>query len=287
VVTQSGPFEIDANIKSAAGISDAEVYWTTDTTAGYSAITMNEVSPDSFTASIPSQQNGTEVFYYINVSSNDGRIVNKPLTAPAGYYHFKIEIVPVELISFYGSLDNNAVRLTWSTATEKNNRGFEVRRAKVSSQESDDSRWDQIGFVEGNGTTTLTHTYSFTDNLTDKNISSSYYYRLKQLDYDGSYEYSKEIEVSISAPFELSLEQNYPNPFNPVTTIKYAIPKNDFVSLRVYSILGENIAALVNEEKTAGSYSVKFDGSNLPAGVYLYRLETGSISAVKKFILVK
>jgi hypothetical protein len=178
--------------------------------------------------------------------------------------------------------------LNWSTATETNNSGFEVQRLqnyKIAKLQN----WQRIGFVEGNGTTTLTHSYSYTD----KNLSpGKYYYRLKQIDFDGSYEYSKEVEVNVTAPTKFSLEQNYPNPFNPVTTIKYSVPEvgisfMKFISLKIYNALGEEVATLINEEKPAGSYTVKFDGSNLPSGVYIYRLTAGSYSAAKKLILLK
>ncbi|HSD62726.1 MAG TPA: T9SS type A sorting domain-containing protein, partial [Ignavibacteriaceae bacterium] len=286
IVTETGPYEINANIKSAAGISDAEVYWTTDTTAGYSAIQMTEIVPDSFTASIPDQINGTEVFYYISASSNDGRNISEPITAPAGYYHFKVEAVPVELISFNGTLDNNIVKLNWLTATETNNKGFEIERMDGSSQNSP-GIWKAVGFVHGNGTTTLAHSYSFSDNLQKNVIEGKYHYRLKQVNYDGSFEYSSEIAVVITEQLQFSLAQNYPNPFNPATIINYQISDKNFVSLKVFNIIGEEISVLVNEEKPKGRYSVEFNGSNIPAGVYLYKLTAGNNIAVKKLMLLK
>lgn len=285
-VTEAGPYEIDANVESAAGISDAEVYWTTDTTAGYQSIPMTEVTPDSFIAFIPEQTLGTEIFYYLNASSVDGRNVNKPLTAPAGYYHFRFDIVPVELVSFGAVEEKDGIMLNWVTATETNDKGFEVEKQIAGGIGLGESRdiWKKIGFVEGNGTSTIGYSYSFTD----KNVvHGKYKYRLKQIDFDGSYKYSKEVEVSVNASLEFSLEQNYPNPFNPVTIINYQLPINNFVSLKVYDTLGEEVTILVNEKKPAGSYEVKFDGSNLPSGVYIYRLTAGNYSASKKLILLK
>jgi hypothetical protein len=195
---------------------------------------------------------------------------------------------PVELVSFSAETDGRAVVLNWETATEENNRGFEVQRLqnyKIAKLQN----WERIGFVKGNGTTTITHSYSYTD----KNVSpGKYYYRLKQIDFDGSFEYSKVVEVNITASTKFSLKQNYPNPFNPVTTIKYSIPNvgtsfMKFVQLKVYNTLGEEVETLVNEEKPAGSYTVKFDASNLPSGVYIYRLTAGNYSAVKKLVLLK
>ena len=96
-----------------------------------------------------------------------------------------------------------------------------------------------------------------------------YEYRLKQIDFDGSYNYSTEVEVEVTAPKKFSLEQNYPNPFNPVTNIDYQIPVKGFVTLKIFNILGEKVVELVNEEMSAGNYEVKFDGSRLPSGVYI------------------
>ena len=161
IVNVAGPYEIDANIKSAAGISNAEVYWTTDTTAGYSIIQLNEVSPDSFVAFIPEVPGGTEIFYYLNATSNDGREVSKPLTAPAGFYHFKVdESVPVELLSFIAEKGEDRILLRWKTGTETNNKGFEIQRSENRDQSAvGGSEWKIIGYVEGNGTTTESHNY--------------------------------------------------------------------------------------------------------------------------------
>jgi photosystem II stability/assembly factor-like uncharacterized protein len=139
---------------------------------------------------------------------------------------------PVEFVSFFAETNGNEVVLKWQTATETNNRGFDIERKadspleekshlKADRQYAVSNDWEKIGFLQGNGTTTIMHSYSYTDN----NISSGkYFYRLKQLDFDGSFEYSNEVEVNITAPTVFSLEQNYPNPFNSVTTIKYSIP---------------------------------------------------------------
>jgi acyl-homoserine lactone acylase PvdQ len=186
--------------------------------------------------------------------------------------------VAVELASFSGNCVNQAVTLSWITATETNNQGFEVQRSRNGKD------FAVIGFVEGNGTTTRTQTYSYTD----KNLSSGkYYYQLKQIDFDGSYEYSDVVEVTVNVPTVFSLEQNYPNPFNPSTTIKYSIPEKSIVTLKVYDILGAEIETLINEEKPAGNYELKSNAANLPSGVYFYQLEAGGYMAVKKMILLK
>ncbi len=197
-------------------------------------------------------------------------------------------VIPAEIISFNGSfVDENNVELKWSTASELNNRGFDVERG----QRSEESEWVKIGYVAGSGTTTEPKTYSFTD----ENVSSGIYkYRLKQIDFDGSFKYSKEIEVEVNfVPERYTLEQNYPNPFNPTTKIKFAIPdvtssvKLSKVILKVYDIIGREIATLVNEDKLPGVYEIEFDASSFSSGIYLYKMQAGTFIQTKKMILTK
>jgi photosystem II stability/assembly factor-like uncharacterized protein len=186
--------------------------------------------------------------------------------------------LPVELNSFNASVEGKNVNLNWSTATEINNRGFEVQR-KGSAGE-----FVSVGFVKGHGTTQEKHEYTFTD----KNLESgSYFYRLKQIDMNGVFEFSKIVEVEIRVPNKFELSQNYPNPFNPTTKISYEIAKETVVSLKVYDIIGNEIATLVNDTKPAGAYEVIFDASNLSNGVYLYKIQAGNFTATKKLILMK
>jgi hypothetical protein len=186
-------------------------------------------------------------------------------------------IIPVELVSFTSSVIGNDVQLTWMTASETNNMGFEVERLSGSS-------WDKLGFVNGNGTTTETRSYSFAD----KNVNAgTYSYRLKQIDFDGTFEYSNVIEVDVSSPQQFELSQNYPNPFNPATTISFSIPQSSFVTLKVYDIIGNEIATLVNENKAAGRYEINFDASNQSSGVYLYSITAGNYNEVRKMTLIK
>jgi hypothetical protein len=187
------------------------------------------------------------------------------------------EYVPVELISFKGSAIGNEVTLNWITATELNNLGFEV-------QTRTGGEYQTIGFVEGNGTTTESQSYSFTD----KNIENgTYYYRLKQIDFDGTFEYSNEITIEVDIPVNYFLSQNYPNPFNPTTTIKYSLAKEGLVTLRVFDLLGKEVTTLVNEHQQAGTFNANFDGSDLASGVYYYQLKSGDYSDVKKLMLTK
>jgi hypothetical protein len=205
--------------------------------------------------------------------------------------------IPVELISFTSEVEEDVVTLFWQTATETNNSGFEVERSQLSKVKSQ-TDWERIGFVEGKGTTTEIQSYSFTD----KPEPGIYKYRLKQIDFDGSFEYSQEIEAEAKAPNVFSLEQNFPNPFNPSTTIRYSIPnviasgakQSQMVTLKVYDILGNEVATLVNEEQTAGTYEVEFNTSssfrlvrNLTSGIYFYQLKAGSFIETKKMIFLK
>ena len=192
-------------------------------------------------------------------------------------------VVPVELVSFTSNTNGNKVNLNWSTATEINNSGFEIERSVIS-KEARNPDWKKVGFVNGNGTTTEVKSYSFADN----NLSSGkYLYRLKQIDFDGTFEYSNEVEVIVTVPEKFELSQNYPNPFNPTTTIKYSIPKEGLVTLKIYNIIGEEVVTLVNENKQVGNYSVSFSAIDLSSGIYLYKLSAGSFVETRKMLLLK
>jgi len=191
--------------------------------------------------------------------------------------------LPVELSSFSASLVNNGVRLNWRTETEVNNYGFEVER-KVSSKQSAVGNWAKIGFVEGHGNSNSPKEYLFIDN---EATSGKYAYKLKQIDNDGTFEYSKIIEIDVDAPLEFELSQNYPNPFNPSTTIKYSLPFTSKVKLSVFNILGEEVHILINETKDAGIYTINFDALLFNSGIYFYKLETRNFLKVKKMSLIR
>ena len=201
-----------------------------------------------------------------------------------GIYRTAGRTVPVELVSFAADVDNNNVLLSWITASEINNQGFDVERKVIDNRSSVISEWEKIGFVTGLGTTTEDKFYSFAD---ENLIPGTYQYRLKQIDFDGSFEYSNVIEVEIETPSEFYLSQNYPNPFNPTTTISYSIKDAGNVQLKIYDVLGYEVATLVNEQKPAGNYSIEFDASKLPSGIYFYQLKTGGFIEIKKMILLK
>jgi hypothetical protein len=188
-------------------------------------------------------------------------------------------VLPVELAYFTGILNGNKVELRWRTETEVNNYGFNIESTK------DNSDWLTIGFVEGHGNSNSPKQYNFSN--TDINQPGTYNYRLKQIDNDGSYEYSDVVSVEVGVPNNFYLSQNYPNPFNPETRIDFTLPEKQFVTIKVYNTLGEQVAELVNEEREAGSYSVIFDASRLPSGVYIYRLQASSFAANKKMTFLK
>ncbi len=215
----------------------------------------------------------------------------------------------VELTSFTAKINNRIIKLNWATATEVNNYGFQVERQK----EKVKSEWENIGFVEGHGNSNSPKEYSFTD---ENPPSGKIQYRLKQIDIDGNFEYSEIVEIQTSAPSKFELFQNYPNPFNPTTTIKYSIPSvisnpsgasgeksqgispsgrndNAKVSLKVYDVLGREVATLVNKKQSPGNYSVKFDASKLSSGIYIVSLRaysnecSNSLTKTIKTLLVK
>ena len=194
--------------------------------------------------------------------------------------------VPVELTSFTADVKNQEVHLQWQTASELNNLGFEIER------KSDKNDWRMIGFKKGKGTTTEIQNYLFIDDLFEVE-SKHLYYRLKQIDLNGKFEYSQIVEVEVEILNEYLLLQNYPNPFNPSTIIIYQIPEISFVTIEVIDVLGNEIEILVNEEKPIGSYEVEFNAANLPSGIYFYRLQVyapgraGSFIETKKMVLLK
>ncbi|MBK7377995.1 MAG: T9SS type A sorting domain-containing protein [Ignavibacteriales bacterium] len=186
--------------------------------------------------------------------------------------------LPVELSLFSGRIIGGNIILNWETATEVRNYGFDVEKS------IDGKNFSKLGFVQGNGNSNSTKYYSFEDNSPETGIN---YYRLKQIDTDGSFEYSKIISVNLNIPIEFSLSQNYPNPFNPTTTIDFTLPSDTFVSLKVYDLFGKQTAFLINEQKEAGSYSLQFDGTNLASGNYIYVINAGGKVITKKMTLLK
>jgi hypothetical protein len=207
-----------------------------------------------------------------------GNTVDNPLDGP----------LPVELTTFSVNTIDRDVKLNWVTASEQNNSGFEIQK-QYSVSGSPYSDWAKIEFVNGNGTKNTPTDYTFED----KNLNTGKYkYRLKQIDYNGNFEYfNLNSEIVIGTPNKFDISQNYPNPFNPVTKIDYPIPENGKVKLIIYDMLGREIKNLVNESKQSGYYSAEFDATSLSSGIFIYRLSFEGINntflITKKMTLIK
>lgn len=209
-----------------------------------------------------------------------GKVIVSDMSTGLYIFNFTLDDpVPVELVSFNYTVSGHYVNLTWETATELNNSGFNVQRSV------DNEEWMNIGFIKGNGTTTSNSAYTYSDT---NPIKGKAYYRLVQVDYDGTKEILKTVEVDFNAPSAFALNQNFPNPFNPVTKINYSVAGNSqHVQLKVFDVLGKEIAVLVNEEKSSGEYSVDFNAADLPSGIYIAQLKAGSHSSNIKMMLMK
>jgi len=201
-----------------------------------------------------------------------------PGTGTGGYVLISWSIIPVELSAFYANVTNGNVVLNWITETELNNKEFVVQRRINKSQ------FTTIGNVQGSGTTTERKYYSFADATFEP---GKYFYRLKQVDFNGAFEYSNEVCAELTAPLEFAINQNYPNPFNPTTSINFSLAEPTFVRLTIYDLLGKVVQVIKNENMNAGSYNVTFDAASLPSGMYLYKIETAQFTSVKKMVLMK
>jgi PKD repeat protein/glucose/arabinose dehydrogenase len=191
------------------------------------------------------------------------------------------QLLPIELSSFKGStIEGKEILLEWITATEINSYGFSIERRMDLNE-----IWDEVGFIHANGNSNTPIQYSYRDNSVEQ--TGKYFYRLKMIDLDGQYEYSPVTEVSLGSPITYSLGQNYPNPFNPQTTIEFSLPKDEFLSIKVFDILGSEVITLLNEKKKAGNYKINFDAGILSSGVYFYRMNAGKYTETKKFTILK
>ncbi len=190
-------------------------------------------------------------------------------------------LMPVELVSFTSTVERNNVRLKWTTNNEVNNKGFNVERTLKANSEN----WVDAGFINGNGNINVPVKYEFVD----KNIpAGNYKYRLKQIDYNGNFEYHNlSADVIVGTPSKFELSQNYPNPFNPTTNISFGMPVNSKVTIKIYDISGREIRTLLNDTRAAGYYTVMFDASGISSGVYFYKIQTDGFSDLKRMLLVK
>ncbi|HSW54190.1 MAG TPA: T9SS type A sorting domain-containing protein [Ignavibacteriaceae bacterium] len=260
-------------------------YWTR---AAATALFMSWDFPEGVTGVLQDAVGGT----ILNYTMPDSATFTHPYFMLINFAYLILtyqNVVPVELVSFNAVLIDDNIQLEWLTTTETNNSGFEIERKALSFGEGLGEAWEAFGFVPGFGTTTETKTYSFID----ENITNgTYKYRLKQIDFDGSFEYSNEIEVEVDfTPKEFVLYQNYPNPFNPKSVIGYQLPVNGNVTLKVYDILGNEVITLVDEYRAAGKYEIEFNlasGIRNPAsGVYFYKLIAGEFTQTRKMILLR
>lgn len=191
---------------------------------------------------------------------------------------FDALVIPVELVSFTASAKGGIVELNWSTASEKNNAGFAIEKNAA-------GEWNQVGYVKGLGTSTELNHYSYIDRVS----SGKYQYRLKQIDFNGNFAYSKTVEVTVNlSPEDYGLSHNYPNPFNPSTTIKFAVENTEHVTVKVYNTLGQEIVTLFNGIANADEqYILSFDASELSSGIYFYSLNSAGRNEMKKMNLMK
>ncbi|MEE9573640.1 MAG: T9SS type A sorting domain-containing protein [Candidatus Neomarinimicrobiota bacterium] len=233
--------------------------------------------------------NGGVTWTQISISSANYQIfivdsMTQFAAQDAGFYKLNSDLfIPVELTSFTAEASENEIILNWTTATELNNQGFEIDRS------SDNETFEKIGFVPGFGTTTESKSYTY---QIVEFASGIQYYRLKQIDFDGTYEYSEVIEIEGINPGQFTLFQNYPNPFNPSTSIKFSLPVDSNVKLKLFNMLGQEVGELLNSEISAGIHHIDFNASSLSSGTYFYVLEANgnngsNFNATKKMILLR
>jgi len=284
-----GAAPIPAGGYGGVGVVDGTIYDSTDVDNGYTAEGVIHLDSLGYTTMPNSIQVAAIIFDPDNILpvqpwGEHGNFVKQWWGSewgdpdPAGFRTLNLlsDPVPVELTSFIATYTLKGIDLRWETATETNNQGFEVQRSV------DNRNFEKIAFVNGKGTITEKQYYSYLDKT---ELNGSLFYRLKQLDFGGAYHFSNTVEVSRAISYELS--QNYPNPFNPTTTITYSVPQNTFVTLKIYNILGSEVAELVNGQVDAGIHRVNFNAYNFNSGVYFYTIKAGNFSETKKLTLMK
>lgn len=258
-----------------------DVYVARSTNGGES-FTNFKVSQSSFTPS-------ASIFFgdYTNIAAFNKKVYpiwmrldGSALSVWTAIIHDSLVFVPVELENFTVRNESDKIILQWQTASELNNKGFEVQR------KFGNSDFASVGFVEGKGTTTEKQFYNFIDKPSENGL---YSYRLKQIDFSGVNHFSDEVEIQFVSSIQVHLEQNYPNPTNSRTVIQWSIPINAHVKLKLYDVLGREVLTLVDGFREAGLYEnqIDFNKTELPSGIYLYELRIGSVSALKKLILIK
>lgn len=227
-----------------------------------------------FTTSILGNGNSIDIKIEFNLNSGDEDIALDNIRIGSDQIP-----LPVELTTFSASIFEESVELIWETVTEINNYGFEIER-KIKEGE-----WNKLDFVNGHGNSNSPKYYSFLDNSIEG--SGNYYYRLKQIDIDGTYEYSEIVEANLGVPNKFELNQNFPNPFNPTTSIQFNLPQESDAKLSVFNVLGEEVVELINNKISAGYHSIQFDGAELNSGIYFYKLESKDFTQIRKMMLIK
>ena len=234
------------------------------------------ISPDWLHASVGVYDRGSDPALYHKGKADELRVYNRALSQS----ELNNIPLPVEFASFTANINIRDVSLSWRTLKEINNKGFEIERKKT------DEEWSRVGYLEGKGTTNTETSYKFDDK---KLNTGKYNYRIKQVDYNGNFEYhTLNMLIEVGLPTKFDLSQNYPNPFNPNTKIDFELPVDCRVTLKVYDITGREIASLLNNEfKSADYYTIRFDASNFASGIYFYRLQTEKFMNVKRMVLIK
>jgi len=258
--------------------------------------TDNASNEDQFR--IDRSTDGTNWSYYASALANV-KTYNDTISA-SGTYYYRVRAentggsssysntasstisLPVELISFTAAVNGRKVNLNWETATEMNSYGFEIERSN--SNDNSSGSWKSIAFIPGAGTSNSDKLYSYIDTPTG---GTTFFYRIKQSDISGGYQYYKTIAVQLDIPEKYSLDQNYPNPFNPSTRISFSLPISEYVELKVYNVMGEEAAVLLSGFVEAGFHSIIFDAKALGSGIYFYKMKTNSFVCTKKMLLIK
>jgi hypothetical protein len=199
---------------------------------------------------------------------------------------------PVELASFTARLEGERVRLDWRTESETNNAGFEIDRAKpptgarVGAYET--ANWERIGYVPGNGTSSTAHSYMYHDELTPELLGQSeLLYRLRQVDYDGTHEYSPVARVLVNPPTAVSLEAIYPNPAQGSALLRFALPSEQPVRLALYDVLGREVLLVHDGSIPVGVHEYKAQLDQLPAGLYHVLLTTSLERQSRRMVVTR
>ncbi len=266
---------------SNAGSGQIELSWNSNST-NFSGFKIERKDSSNIFTLIDSVDAGTTT-YIDNVNSASNytyRVIAYDDSSVSNYSNeasLIITDVPVELTSFTANVGKHSVILNWTTATEKNNKGFEIERFL-------NNNWAKIGFIEGNGTTTEKNSYSFTDDFENHGFNGLVKYRIKQIDYNGSFSYSNTISLNLNfKELNYNLEQNYPNPFNPSTKITYNIPETSNVHILILNVLGKVVSDFVSENEQAGQYEKTWDASNYASGVYYVRMSAKSLVSGRSY----